>query len=403
MKPATLESGDSILGNPGNFSLVLGGPLYQLLRRGHLSDDAPKTVRSRIIVFVLFAWLPLLALSALDAHLLGGGLVVPFLLDIDVHTRFLVAMPLLIVAELVVHQRMRPLMQLFLERHLIPEGAIRQFRAAIAAGLRLRNSVLAELILIAIVYGVGVLIVWRQYMALGAATWYASPADGGTKLSLAGMWYGYVSLPLFQFLLCRWYFRVLIWTRLLWHVSRIELSLLPAHPDRVGGLGFLSNAVFAFMPLAAAHGALLAGLLANRIFFTGATLLQFKAEIGVVVAFMLCLTIGPLLVFAPRLARTKREGNVEYGTLAEHYTRAFDAKWLRGGARPDEPLVGSADIQALADLANSVEVVRTMRVVPVTRDAILRIVVTTLAPVAPLALTVMPLEQLLKLLFGILF
>jgi hypothetical protein len=394
---------DSVLGDPGNFSLVLGGPLFQLLRLGHLSGDATRTVMMRIMVFILLAWLPLLVLSAFDGHLLSGGLPVPFLADVDVHTRFLVAMPLLVGAELLVHQRMRPIMQLFLDRRLIPDSAMTRFREAIASALRLRNSVIAELLLIAFVYIVGVMIIWRQFIALGTATWYATPSTGGTTLTLAGFWYGYLSLPLVQFLMCRWYFRVLIWTRLLWQISRIDLRLLPAHPDRVGGLGFVSNAVYAFAPVAAAHGALLAGLLANRIFFAGAALLDFKAEIGVVVVFMLCLTLGPPLVFAPKLAWTKRMGMVRYGTLAERYVRAFDTKWLAGRAPADEELIGSADIQSLADLSNSVEVVRTMRVLPVTRDAIIRLVATTLAPIVPLALTMMPLEQLLKLLFGILF
>ena len=394
---------DSILGDPRNFSLVLGGPLFQLLRIGHLSGDATRTVMARIMVFILLAWLPLLLLSAFDGHLLGGGLPVPFLADVDVHVRFLVAMPLLVGAELLVHQRMRPIMQLFLDRRLIPDSAMTQFRGAIASALRLRNSVTAELLLIAFVYIVGVLIIWRQFIALSTATWYATPSSGGTTLTLAGIWYGYLSLPLVQFLMCRWYFRVLIWTRLLWHISRIDLRLLPAHPDRVGGLGFVSNAVYAFAPLAAAHGALLAGLLANRIFFAGAALVDFKAEIGVVVVFMLCLTLGPPLVFAPQLARTKRMGTNRYGTLAERYVRAFDTKWLDGGAAADEQLLGSADIQSLADLSNSVEVVRTMRILPVTRDAIIRLVITTLVPIVPLALTMMPLEELLKLLFGVLF
>ena len=216
-------------------------------------------VRQRIIVISLFAWLPLLVLSALEGQLLGGSAAVPFLLDVEVHVRFLVAMPLLIAAELVVHQRMRFVVKQFLERHLIPESAMTRFDAAIASAFRLRNSVLAEVLLIAFVYGVGILIVWRQYMALDTATWYATPSAEGSKLSLAGMWYGYVSLPIFQFLLCRWYFRLFIWTRFLWQVSRIELSLVPTHPDRVGGLGFLSNTVYAFVLLAVAHGALLAG------------------------------------------------------------------------------------------------------------------------------------------------
>ena len=386
---------------PQDLSLVLGGPLFQLLRRSHLSGNALELWRQRIVVISLLAWLPLLVLSLVEGHALKGTVAVPFLWDIDVHLRFLLALPLLIVAELVVHQRIRIVPKEFLERNLIPENGLRRFDAAVASALRLRNSMLAELLLIAFVYIVGVLIIWRHYMVLATATWYAAPTVEGSTLTSAGIWYGYVSLPLFQFILLRWYFRLFIWTRFLWQVSRIDLSLVPTHPDRVGGLGFLTRAVYAFTPIAVAHGALLAGLISNRIFYVGATL--FKAQIAVLVVFMMCVVFGPLLVFAPELAQSKRTGDREYGTLAERYAREFDAKWVRSVAPADEPLVGSADIQSLADMANSFDVVRTMRLVPVTRQAVLQVAVATLAPVVPLVLTMMSLEQLLKTLFGILF
>jgi hypothetical protein len=392
----------SIFG-PQDFSLVLGGPLYQLLRKVRLSDDALTLVRQRILVMSMVAWLPLLVLALLQGQALGGGATVPFLLDVDVHVRFLVAMPLLIAAELVVHRRMRTVARTFLDRHLIPDAAISQFEAAIASTMRLRNSILAEGLIIAFVYGIGILVVWRHYTALEAATWYASSASDGLTASPAGLWYGYVSLPIFQFLLVRWYFRLAIWIRLLWKVSRIELNLVPTHPDRVGGLGFLAGTTYAFGLIAVAHGALLAGQLANRIFFLGAALTDYKAQIGLMVVFLLVIFLSPLLVFAGQLALAKQKGLREYGTLAERYVREFDAKWLRGGVAPDEAFVGSADIQSLADLGNSFEVVRGMRFTPVTKDAILQFVAFTLMPVAPLLLTMMPLEQLLKTLLGVLF
>jgi hypothetical protein len=163
-----------LLHNPRDFSLVLGGPLFQLLRRAHLTDDALTMLRQRVIVISLCAWLPLLVLAAVEGRLLGGSASVPFLLDLEVHIRYLVALPLLIVAELVVHRRMRPLVRQFLERNLVPESAMARYEAAIASVVRLRNSVLAELLIVAFVYGVGILVVWRQYVALDATTWYAT-------------------------------------------------------------------------------------------------------------------------------------------------------------------------------------------------------------------------------------
>ena len=396
------RSGDPPARDPDDFSVVLGGPLYQLIRRAHLAGDALQLWRRRIVVIALVAWLPLLILSMLEKRAWGDAVAVPFLLDIEVHVRFLLTLPLLIVAELVVHQRMRPLVREFLERGLLPDASRARFDAAVAAAQRLRNSAVAEGLLIALVYVVG-LLVWPHYGELNVATWYAVPARGGRELSPAGWWFVYVSLPLFQFILLRWYFRLFVWIRFLAQVARCTLSLVPTHPDRVAGLGFLSGSVVAFAPLLAAHGTLLTGVIANRIFFQGAALPEFKVELVVVVAFLLLVVLGPLLLFTPHLATARRVGLREYGTLAQRYVRAFDDKWLRGGASAGEPLVGSADIQSLADLGNSFELVRSMRVVPITRDAILQLAVITLLPVAPLLLTMISLEELLKRLLQVVF
>ena len=183
---------------------------------------------------------------------------------------------------------------------------------------------------------------------------------------LAGWWYLLVALPVFQFILLRWYFRLFIWTRFLWHVSRLPLAYAPMHPDRMGGIGFLSRVGHAFAPLLLAQGALLAGSLANKILYTGATLPSFQLEIAAVVAVVVFVVLGPLLVFMLPLAAAKRKGMREYGHIARRYVDEFDAKWLRGAPPPDEPFVGSADIQSLADMGNSFEVVRSMRTIPIT-------------------------------------
>jgi hypothetical protein len=388
--------------DPYDFSVVLGGPLYQLVRRAHLAGDALDLLRRRVVVISLFAWLPLLVLSALSGQAWDNAVQVPFLMDVEAHARFLGALPLLIVAELVVHQRMLPVARQFLERGLVPDESRARFDAALASAQRLRNSVVAELLIVAVVYLVGVVYVWPQYIALHVATWYATPTANGQDLSMAGWWLAYVSLPVFQFILLRWYFRLFIWVRFLWQVSRYRLSLIPSHPDRTGGLGFLSTTVAAFAPVLMAHGVLVAGTIANQIFFEGAKLLDFKLELAVIVAFLLLLVLGPLLLFTPQLAAARRAGLREYGTLAQRYVREFDSKWLRGGAPAGEPLLGSADIQSLADLGNSFEIVRSTRLLPFTRDAVLQLGMITLLPVAPLVLTMIPLEELMTRLFQIL-
>ena len=389
-------AGEPLSKEPHDFSLVLGGPLFQLWRRTHLAGDALQMLDRRVLVLTLLSWVPLLLLSVAEGHAWGPSVDLPFLHDVELHVRLLLALPLLIVAELVVHQLMRPMVQQFVKGGLVPDASRPKFDAAVASALRLRNSIPAELLLIAFVAVVGVGFTWRTHAALGVASWAGVAAGGRWQPSLAGWWLGCVSLPLFQFLVLRWYLRLFIWARFLWQVSRIELKLVPTHPDRCGGLGFLAPVSQMFAPLLLAQGALLAGMMADRIFYAGARLPEFRLELVELVAVMLVAVLGPLLVFAPRLAAVKRAGLREYGALGQRYVCEFDQKWLRGGAPADEPLIGSGDIQSLADLANSFDVVKGMRLAPFTLQTVLHLAVVTLLPVAPLMLTMFSLKDLLE-------
>jgi hypothetical protein len=256
----------------------------------------------------------------------------------------------------------------------------------------MRNSVIAEIVLLVVVFTGGIWI-WRSEVALDVASWYASPKGGQMHLTGAGSWFAFVSVPVFQFILLRWYMRMLIWFLFMLRVSLMRLNLLPAHPDRAGGIGFVGKSSVAFTPLLFAQGALLAGQIASRIFYNGQSLLSFKLTIVGFVCFFVAAVLAPLLLFMPQLARAKREGLAEYGTLASEYVKEFNQKWLRRKVHAEE-LLGSGDIQSLADLGNSFAVVREMRAVPFATDDVLRLLVATVVPLVPLLLTIMPLEQL---------
>ena len=403
MNTGISTTGEPLLQEPPDFSLVLGGPLYQLWRRAHLVGDTLDLLRRRIVVLTGITWLPLLLLSVIEGRFWVGSAPLPFLYDIDIHARLLLALPLLIIGELVVHRRMRGVIRQFFSRGLIPEAVRAKFDAAILSAVRLRNSVAAEVFIIALVYAVGVGFIWRAHFAVDVVSWHGTGTTGKLQPSLAGWWLGCVSLPIFQFLLLRWYFRLVIWARFLWQVSRLELSFMPMHPDRCGGLSFLAMVSQAFAPVLVAQGVLLAGTIANKIFFAGARLPSFKLEIVGLVSVMVFAILGPMLVFLPRLAAARRSGLREFGVLASHYVREFDRKWLRGGAPADESLLGSGDIQSLADLGNSYAVVNEMRLMPFTMRNLLQLAAITLLPIAPLLLTMIPLDELLERFLKVVF
>jgi hypothetical protein len=383
-----------------DFSLMLGGPLYQLFLRVGLVKPPLDRVGWRIIVISMLAWAPLLVLAGLSGRLVGG-VKIPFLYDFEVHARFLAALPLLISAEITISKSIRGMLRQFVDRQIVTPSLLSNFERVTQSALRLRNSARIELGLLVFVFTAGILW-WRGILAIQADTWYASPITGGRVLTPAGYWYEFVSMPIIQFIGLRWYFRVFVWARMLWQVSRLDLNLVPSHPDRCCGLGFLGGTAAGLGPFLIAHSVLLSGFLADRILYQGGRLPDYVAEIVVVALLMYILVLGPTCVFTPRLLRRRREGLSAYGALASEYVIGFQKKWIEGHRPSDEHLVGSSDIQSLADLANSFEIVEHIRPFPFGRSAVIAVAVNVALPILPLSLTMFSLQELVARLVKVL-
>src|SRR5438270_1891234 len=390
----------SFLDEKYDFSLVLGGPLFQLLRRAHLEGDQLQLVHRRVIFAALLAWLPLLLLSAFAPSSDSSGRL-SFLHDIEVHARFLLALPILIGAELIVHSRMRPVVRTFVKRGIIPIKDMPRFDRAVQSAIRLRNSAVFEIAPFVLVYSAG-LWVWRSRVGVQTGTWYLMPG-GRWNLTPAGYWYVFVSIPILQFILLRWYVRLFIWFRFLWQVSRIDLHLVTTHPDRSAGMAFVGRSSYAFAPILFAQGCMLAGVVASRVLYRGEHLTSFKFQIGGFVVFFVFAILGPLLMFTPAMARAKRKGLGDYGLLAQKYVDEFEQKWVSGSPLPSQELLGAADIQSLADLGNSYGLVREMRSVPFSLNDISRLAAATAAPLVPLLLTILSPEELIMRLVKVVF
>lgn len=382
-----------------DFSLVMGGPIFQLFRKAHLTGDHLELLHRRLLTIVSIAWLPMLVL---DLVVFRPGIPdrLTFLHDVEVQARLLVALPVLILAELIVHSRLRPVVQRFLERRIVRGEDVPRFEVAVESAVRLRNSAPVELALLIAVYTLGPWL-WNSRFGIESPTWYANPG-GRWNLTPAGWWYVLVSIPIVQFVLLRWYLRFFIWYRFLWRVSKLNLHLVPIHPDRCAGLAFLGKSAYAFGPILFAQGAMLAGLVASRVLYRGDSLLSFKLQmVGFVVFFVLAI-LGPLLMFTPRMADAKRKGLADYAQVAQGYVDRFEEKWVLD-TPPSEEVLGSGDIQSLADLNNSYDIVRGMRAVPFGLDDISRLALSTAAPLAPLRLTIFSPEELIMRLVKLVF
>jgi len=385
---------------PTDFSLVQGGPLFQFLLSARLLRPPTGMLGRRIVAVFLIGWLPLLLITLVSGSALGG-VGVPFFFDVDAHARLLLSAPFLLAAEVIVHRRIKMVVREFLDRGIVATQDQPAFAKAIESAMRLRNSMLAEVVLIVATYAMGYL-VWQRHFALQVPTWIAASVSGETRFTLAGNWYFFVSLPIIRFLTLRWLFRLFIWYRFLWQVSRhVPLTLNALHPDRAGGLGFLAGSVFAFSPFLLAQTIAVAGSIGGKIWHEGATLPLYKMEIAAWMAFLMMLVLAPLFFFMGRLGEARRKGLREYGIVASRYVAEFRRKWIEGGAPPSESIVGSGDIQSLADLSNSFDVVQDMRLVPFGKTLVIRMGIMLALPFLPLVLTIIPLEKLIDSALGV--
>jgi hypothetical protein len=369
------------------FSICEGGPLYRLARR--LGLPAGRFIRVGVIV-ALITWVPLVVLAALG-HVLMGGATVPFSKSFGTHARLLVAVPLFFVAESLFNERVAEVMRKLVQAGVIPPREVPRLSDALRRALNWRTSWVVEAALVGLTIAL-ISAGMRSDLPVGVSTWRETSAGG---LTLPGWWYSLVSLPTFQFLFWRWIWRLLIWWQLLWRISRLDLQLIPTHPDLAGGLGGFGVAHVDLAPLGLGYAATAIATYSESMVAVGTSVESYVLPITAVVAGVTLTILAPLALFTPRLLEVKQRGILDYGALAANYARAFDAKWIRGEARGDEAFLGTADIQSLADLANSFNVIRSMRIVPIATSQIVMIVAAAALPIAPLALVLWPLDELI--------
>jgi hypothetical protein len=377
-----------------------GGPLFRIEKRvGLIKANSQLTVR-RAIWAAVVTWLPLLILSAIQETALGHEVSVPFLHDFSVYSRFLLAVPLLLLAEIILGPRIAEAAAHFVTSGVVAEKDFPQFDHAVEEGLRSRDSILAEVVIGILAYVISISAF--RMTAVHVSTWYATRTDASISMTWAGWWLILFCAPLFQFLLLRWLWRLFLWFRFLSRVCRLDLQLFPTHPDEAGGIGFVGEAQRFFGMLLIAYSFGVTGVIANEVVYDKLPLMQFAPAIAAYVVVALLIIVGPLAIFTGKLIQAKRIGLRRYGTLATSYTGSFDKKWIRGESLEHETLLGTGDIQSLADLGNSYAFIERMNALPVNPRSLIQLVLATLLPMTPLLLTVMPLKDVVKLLLKVL-
>jgi hypothetical protein len=311
--------------------------------------------------------------------------------------RLLVVISLFFLYESSLDPRLRDFVSTIVRSGVVPSNALPALESEIAWAVRWKDAWLPEAMCL---LAAALLSLSAAQLQLSGKTAALDPTRSLSDVPLAGLWYWIVCLPLFRFLMFRWIWRIALWCRFLWRLAKLDLHLVPIHPDGAAGLGYLEVAQTHFTALVLAISIVVSASFAEEI-SSGKTVFEvLYPAFALTLIVELALIFLPPCVFALKLRACQEKGLSDYVVFAARYVNDFEKKWLNASAIPAEPLLGTSDLQSLADLSNSVGIVRNMRWVPVSTRLLVAVVIAALLPMLPLFLLKYPIAELAQRLFS---
>ena len=352
------------------------------------------------IILALLTWLPLVILTLINGTAVGENVPVPFFKDFPPNVRFLLATPLLLLIQSVISPRIRIGAVQFVTRGIITDKHIDEYEENVNRVLRWRDSVYSEIFIGLFAY-VMAFVTLKAGTLTESSTWYLTINGTERTVTVAGYWYLFISTPIYQFFLYRWIYRYFLWCYFLRKVSKMKLNLIPTQPDGMGGLGFLPFTQRVFGVFIFILSLMFASTYAVAIVYEGVSFLDSKFTFIGLLIFLLLLFLFPLVFFAGKLIESKRSGLLKYGSLATEYNRDFDKKWIEKVNPENEQMLGSGDIQSLADLGNSFRFIQEMKMLPIDKDTIIALLISGIIPMIPLLLYEVPMKDIIDALKGL--
>jgi hypothetical protein len=341
-----------------------------------------------------------MAWAIINAKVFAGVVEEPLLQHFGVHVRCLVAIPLLIAAESVAEAISRRIFPYFVTSGIVTEASQPRFVELLRKAVRLRDSWLVSAVIAVMV----LLLAWRftgadEALHTDALAWAVSSKTGQPRVGFGGWWFLFVVRPVLTFLLLHWVWRLVIVAVLFWRIAHLDLRLVPTHPDRTGGLGFLEQAPIAFSLIVLAMSAVIASHWAHQILYHQTHVTSLQLPLAVFVAAMLVLFLGPFLLFSLQLRTLKRRSLLEYGALVGEHGWLVQQRWIVGEPVEDTGLLDAPELGPVADTVSMYEAVERIRMAPLGKQSIIAVVAPALLPMIPVVAIEVPVkETLLKLL-----
>lgn len=383
---------DTANSGSGEVSLVRGGPFYRVQEAARLIESDRWNLGRRVIFAIAIGWLPL----ALITLLFNPRAVVGLFTDYTVNARVLIGVPVLLAGQVVMETAFRTILRHIRHAALLTPPDWVRLDETLVKLMRLRDSAIPELLIAVAVYAHVAQLV-QTHLVL-ARSWVLAGTGGEAHLSPAGWYYVLISQFLYQFLFGISLWRWLLWWIFLFRLSRLDLQLMPTHPDQHGGIGFLGVSPMAIVPTIFAGSAVIGSTWRADILRSGGAvhLMSFKVDAIALLAIVLIIAVGPLVFFVPKLTGLRRRGIFEYGTLAQLESTAFHNRWILHRAGREEEFPASPEASTLTDYGSSYQNIEHLQPFPYDRGALVALVLAIAIPMLPVVLAEIPFVEVLK-------
>jgi hypothetical protein len=383
-----------------NFFLSEGGPSHQIMLKAGMHEKQKTTA----IAAFCITWVPLFIITSIEGTLYTGTQL-PFIKDVAMQARLLIALQMLILIKNNIDKRVSSVLMYFTETLVGEEDRKIVVPAILSKARKLTDSVIAEiLILILVIIATTIFLHAGFYNSLEdeASSWMTTVAKDNITLSIAGYWAVLVSIPVFQFLLGRWLWRYFVWVLLLFRLSRTNLNLLPTHADRAGGLGVIMSAQRSFNKLFIIGSVVLSGQFILRLSRHPDQFIMIRNEAVGYVIIAIVFVLVPFLFFSSILQRTKLAGLQKLSALGFVLSRRFEKEWTPDLSIEKRFEENKTDPSMLFDYAGLYDQIKKIRAIPVTLGDITGLAIPLLAPFIPILFIRFSVGELLQRIVGML-
>jgi hypothetical protein len=367
----------------------------KLFNKAGLTGSSPKHDILRVFGGLAICWVPIALLTLFKGNFWTGEITTSFITDFDFQARFIIAMPIFILADRGINMKLSLIIDQFTNSGIVGKEIQETFNEIIQSKVRFLKSRWTGIAIIILCYAQTFAVYYYESSNTSVLTWQVQYLNGEPSFNFAGYWSIFISVPFVLFLVYRWFLRLIFWWVILFKISKLEITLFPFHPDLSGGLGFLGYSIRYFSPIAFAFSTIVAGNAADFMLIEGIQLIDIRLPLIGYLIFIIIFFTLPMLFFTVKMQEESEKCIYENYDYTNGIFRELRKQIAKGFDEVTPKDLKLPDFSAAADLSALVDNALKMKFMPFKIKDLVPLVIMAVIPFFGIVLIDIPLKELL--------